>query len=100
MSLVPVASPAVASESPGPGVPVVLERDRDTPGLAPLIKVMRIPVVVPVFGQRTTWRGGSYELGGEHLTTHRWVCLTCGVKSFCTFLTAEEAEHYGSLHDC
>ena len=31
--------------------------------------------------------------------TWRWKC-TCGLRSICTFPTAEEADRYGALHTC
>lgn len=39
-------------------------------------------------------RGATFSYG----TTHRWNCADCGQTSYCTFATAEEADHYLGLH--
>lgn len=88
----PLAADPIA-ESPdvdGAGVPA-LERDRD----APAPHAVKVPAIL--YGDGIPHSATKRD---RHLDTWKWECPACGMRSFCTFATAKEAEHYGKGHRC
>jgi hypothetical protein len=68
--------------------------------LAQPVLARRVAAIqVPVFVSGRDGLGGRPDEPDIWGDTWRWRC-TCGVRSFCTFATADEADRYGQGHQC